>query len=100
MSDEPLMELQEGELSREGLQAYLDELQRDATDLSLRYQRPGARQSEQLSPCLSDAARALWSGEVRALQLRYRHRGVPWCDTLLPNGDAVRIIRAPQPPVG
>ncbi len=40
---------------------------------------------------LPAARRALVAGA--GVQLRYRHAGTAWCDTLLPVGGGVRIVR-------
>ncbi len=40
---------------------------------------------------LPAARRAL--GEGAAVQLRYRHEGAAWCDTLLPGAEGVRVVR-------
>lgn len=32
-------------------------------------------------------------GDGKAVQIRYRHEGVEWWDTLTPRGDTVRLVR-------
>ncbi len=55
--------------------------------------KAGAARCAQSGPLdLPAARRAL--GDGAAVQLRYRHAGVAWCDTLLPRPEGVRIVRA------
>jgi hypothetical protein len=45
------------------------------------------------SSALAAARRALLSGQVRAVQVRYQHAGVLWVDTILKNANAFTLVR-------
>jgi hypothetical protein len=60
----------------------------------------GAVRATAAPPELGPARRALREGRAAALQIRYRHEGTAWCDTLLRAGDEVRLVRVPVPRVG
>lgn len=49
---------------------------------------------------LPAAVAALREGRVRALQLRYRHGGSEWRDTLVPGPSGVRLVRIQTPTPG
>jgi len=42
---------------------------------------------------LDEAERLLNEKAVRGLQLRYRHQGAQWWDTLMPTPQGVRLVR-------
>jgi hypothetical protein len=53
----------------------------------------GARRAAAAGACsLDDAVRAL-RGRSASVQLRYRHRGEEWWDTLIPTAAGVRLVR-------
>jgi len=45
------------------------------------------------SSALAAARRALLSGQVRAVQVRYQHAGVLWVDTILKTANAYTLVR-------
>lgn len=51
------------------------------------------RTAKQEGSALSAAHRALLSGRVRALQVRYEHDGVLWVDTILKTPTAFTLVR-------
>lgn len=44
-------------------------------------------------PTLQQARAMLDAGEVRGVQIRYRHEGAAWFDTLMPTPRGVRLLR-------
>lgn len=47
---------------------------------------------------IETAQERLLSGQARAIQLRYRHQGQEWCDTLLAVPGGFRLVRLAQDP--
>lgn len=45
---------------------------------------------------LDDAVLKLLNGELRGVQIRYRHEGQPWCDTLMRTNEGIRLVRVQQ----
>ena len=45
---------------------------------------------------LASAQQLINSGEACSVQIRYRHNGVDWCDTLIAQPTGVRLIRMQQ----
>ncbi len=61
----------------------------------------GAERRAEASVSLDDARRALHAGAIHAVQLRYRHQGHEWCDTILRQPAGYRVVRIEaQGPVG
>lgn len=46
---------------------------------------------------LAEAHAALSAGVVLGVQLRYRHEGRAWCDTILRRADGFRVVRIEAP---
>lgn len=46
---------------------------------------------------LDQARMLLLTGSVRGVQLRYRHQGVEWIDTLVRGPDTIRLLRVEAP---
>lgn len=63
--------------------------------IDITYKHVGARRAAPVAgpPSLADARRALTSGEVAAVQVRYQFRGEEWWDTLVRIRTGVRLIR-------
>ncbi len=58
----------------------------------------GARSRASDAACdLSSAKDALLSGATRAVQLRYRHKDTVWWDTLLRQGQHIKLVRIEAP---
>ena len=53
----------------------------------------GARRAAASGPPTLEAALRALSERTASVQLRYRYRGEEWCDTLLPAGAGVRLVR-------
>lgn len=51
------------------------------------------RRAEALPLSLEHAQRALAAGAVHGVQLRYRHEGREWCDTILRQPAGYRVVR-------
>jgi hypothetical protein len=79
--------------------AKLDELLTDiealATSVEIVLKRYGAERAETPAPVtLGEARRLLVEGSVSGVQIRYRHAGQGWVDTLLRTPEATRLVRA------
>lgn len=44
-------------------------------------------------PSLDDLPVLLADASIRGVQIRYRHDGAHWCDTLMPSPAGVRLVR-------
>ena len=53
----------------------------------------GAQRADDAVPDLASAHSALRAGTISAVQLRYRHGGEEWCDTVMSIADGFRLIR-------
>lgn len=53
----------------------------------------GAQRADAAAPELTAAHAALRAGAVGGVQLRYRHAGEEWCDTVISIADGFRLIR-------
>lgn len=61
--------------------------------LSVSTKGGSAQRAEALSMPLDHAFRQLATGAVHAVQLRYRHEGREWCDTILRQPAGYRVVR-------
>jgi hypothetical protein len=59
--------------------------------------RPREGLARPTRPSLERAREALRSGEALGVQLRYRHQGSEWWDTLMPAPGGVRLVRIAHP---
>lgn len=84
--------IQEAVLDDAALSQLLFDIEHAATLIAVVIRPLGARRAVAEQPSLADAYRALCE-RTASVQLRYRFRDEEWWDTLLPTGDAVRLIR-------
>jgi hypothetical protein len=92
----PLADLADEIVSRARIEALLADIALAAELLEVRIKRATTHRSEAGACDLAAAARSLAAGS--AVQLRYRHQGIEWWDTLLPlDRDQVRIVRCRVP---
>lgn len=89
----PLPELHEGTLDEAALEALLEDILRETHVLSVLVKGAAMTLAEGGCVTLADAITMLREGRVRAVQVRYEHRGQTWSDTLLRGPEGVRIVR-------
>jgi len=82
------------ELDEAGLDALLTDVELGAELLEVRLKRGAAERGEASSLGLADVRSAFAAGSVLGVQLRYRHDGTVWCDTLVRTPSSVRLVRA------
>lgn len=92
-----LPELHEGRFGPDELAALEADLAA-FTELESVLPRPRVRSLVPPAPVsLSAGFAGLRDGTLRGLQIRYRHAGDHWCDTLLADSDGVRVVRMRTP---
>lgn len=85
--------VQRAKLDEDSLADLLTDLETSAELLDVRVKHgPTIRASDSPTP-FADAVRLLGSEASIAIQLRYRHGGTLWCDTLTKTADGVEIVR-------
>jgi hypothetical protein len=90
--DEPLPELQQGRLDLATLWALVEEIETLGRVLEVSVKgAPAARARSELG--LRAGVEALVAGGVRGVQVRYAYDGREWVDTLLRDGQGVRVVR-------
>ena len=88
-------QLQSAMLDVETLDALLDDLERSAEIVSVLVKaRPGTHANTQ-GASLALARELLDRREALGIQLRYRFQGSLWADTLMLDGERVRLVRCP-----
>jgi hypothetical protein len=98
-----LAPLQQADLDEETLERLLGDLVREAVIDSIAFK--GAPDALAASPegvadpvaALARVREALGAGSAVGVQIRYRHRGRAWCDTLLRTPEGVRLVRSESP---
>lgn len=95
----PLPELRQAQLDPAGLAALLRDIA-ECTELLAVLPKQSAREHSSEQPLsLPEAAAALQAGALRGVQLRYRHDGAEWWDTLIAAGpERWRLVRMRQEP--
>lgn len=91
----PLPDLHQSELDAGTVRQLFDDV-RNCTELMevIPKYAAGKHVPEIAGITLAEGLDLLLGGGVRALQLRYRHQGMVWWDTLMPNdNDSFRIVR-------
>ncbi len=94
--DAPLPELHEAEIDAETVARLFADVGACTTLLSVSC-KGGPERTATSSDGLADAAGALLSGQVVGVQLRYRHQGKEWWDTILSMGTRFRVVRIEAP---
>ena len=91
-------ELYEGNLDDAMLDALLRDIERLPCAVEVRLKHEARRYiDDALRPSLREAAETLRAGACRAVQLRYTHDGLLWCDTVMRVEGGYRLARAPLP---
>ncbi len=94
----PLPELHAAKIDAATLAALLEDLEA-FTQIEEVLVKGGARTFAPLGDAgLRAAAELLVRGEIRGFQVRYRHEGAEWRDTLLRDGEGFRLVRMATPP--
>lgn len=90
---EPLPEVQVGELDGALFEAYFSDLVECADVRAVTVKAGPETHAEEPRVSLEQAHMLLLVGSVRGVQIRYLFEGVEWIDTLVAQGDCVRLIR-------
>ena len=86
-----------GELDGALFEDYLADLE-ELTDVQQILVKEGPEAHADGAPLSLDQARMLLlTGSVRGVQLRYRHEGVEWIDTLVRGPETIRLLRIEAP---
>lgn len=94
MSSPPLPEVLEGTIDAATLDALFDDIAATGGLLAVVLKRGRTAEPPRGASALADARDALLGGGVSAVQLRYRHEGREWWDTILAAGPgAWRVVR-------
>lgn len=88
-----LPELREAELDGATLDALVGDILREARVLAVLLKGGPTALAEGGDVTLEAAVGLLREGRVRAVQVRYEHRGQVWTDTLLRGATGVRLVR-------
>ena len=95
----PLPEVLRGVLDAEGLGQYVRDLV-DHAEVRSCIVRSGQRDTAGGAVDLAGIAELLLDGRTRAVQVRYRHDGSEWTDTLMAADGTVRVVRMRTPDRG
>lgn len=91
--DNALPPLREAVLDAEELAALLRDIAAFGTVDEIVVKSGPGRVVETMAPALADVEALLATRQVRGVQIRYRHDGAQWWDTLLVVADGVRLVR-------
>jgi hypothetical protein len=92
--DQSLPEMRDAVLDAAALAALLRDIGTLTTiDEVIVKDRPGLARAPSTDVALDQVQRLLLAGEVRGVQIRYRHGGAIWWDTLMATPDGVRLVR-------
>jgi hypothetical protein len=98
MPGEALPDLYQAQLDDETLAALFADLAALGHELEVAVKQHAQGFSEERSSwTLAEAQRALCTGEVRGVQVRYAHQGAVWLDTVVRSGSAYRLVRMQVP---
>lgn len=96
MNDSPpeLSTLHEGVLDEAALRSLAQDLKAFSTVHLVRPKRSPRARATDRELSVDDGVAQLLNGAIRGLQLRYRHDGTEWCDTLIAAGNgSFRLVR-------
>lgn len=91
--DPPPPPMSEAMLDEQSLAALFNDIAELATVDEILLKAGPGRVDEGDSCSLDEAHRLIRDGEVRGVQIRYRHSGSHWWDTLMRTPDGVRLVR-------
>ena len=99
MSDPPLPQVLEGSIDATTLEALFADIEATGGLVAVVLKHGRTAEPPRGPSALSEAHEALRAGRVSAVQLRYRHEGREWWDTLLATGPgAWRVVRIAHQP--
>ena len=93
----PLPDVYQAELDAATLAQLVSDLETFAEVLEIRETGASRAYGETAPLSLARATERLASGAVRGVQVRYRHEGGLWMDTLMRQGDVTRLVRLRVP---
>jgi hypothetical protein len=93
----PPVDVFAGDLDGALFEDYFADLEELADVLEVRTKSGPEDRSETPHLSLDQARMLLVVGQVRGVQIRYRHGGLEWIDTLVRQPDSVRLIRMEAP---
>ncbi len=96
LEEEPPLELpdlHEAELDEAGLRTLFHDIGTLAEVDEIRLKHGPTERTRDRAPSPEAALELLLAGDVRAVQIRYRHRGEAWCDTILATPTGHRVVR-------
>lgn len=94
----PLPELHEAEVGVDTVEDLFRDVALEAELLDVLVKGAARSHAGEGPVDLARAEHLLLSGAIRGVQLRYRHRGEEWWDTILALGDRYRVVRMRQQP--
>lgn len=94
---EPLPELQDAVIPWEVVDQLLHDIEAVAHIHEVLVKGAAAGRARGAPVDLGGARAALLDGSAVGIQIRYRHAGEEWCDTLLRTAGGVRIVRSAVP---
>lgn len=89
----PLPELWQGYLDHQQLQQYVDDLETHAEIFSVQIKQSPQQMVTTEPGHLKASVVSVEAGDIFAVQLRYGYQGREWCDTLMKQGNATKLIR-------
>lgn len=93
MSEIDFPDVFQAELDRDTLAQLFADLAAHATVLEIREKASARARGGVAELSLAEARERLERGDVRAIQIRYRHDGSLWMDTLMKGPSLVRLVR-------
>lgn len=98
MEELDLPPVHEGLVDAATLAALLDDIEATGAVRSVTVRAGRTAEPPRGASALGQVRADLLAGRVPAVQLRYRHDGREWCDTILARpGGAWRVVRIPSP---
>jgi hypothetical protein len=96
-SEQPLPEVQVADLDGATFEAYFADLEECADVRSITLKSGPETRAEEPQVSLEQAHLLLIVGSIRGAQIRYLFDGVAWIDTLVAQGESVRLVRVADP---
>jgi hypothetical protein len=95
----PLPELHQSEVGADTVEDLFRDVALEADLLDVIVKGAAEAHADEGPVDLGRAKELLLSGAIRGVQLRYRHQGEEWWDTILALGGRYRVVRMRQEPV-
>lgn len=93
----PIPEMREMIFGEEQLSSFIDDLKNFTQIESIQTKGGAGLYADERQPKLDDAFTALRNGAVRGIQIRYRHNGFDWSDTVFSIASDYKIVRCQHP---